>query len=221
MTTAVATVSAAKRALAEATATGSIDAIRDVAAMAAALQKGARARGLGIDAENAAAEVVIRAERSIGAILLTVPREKTGPKSGHKGVKGSTSKDSPTPFEEAVAAAGLNPKSAHQFQRIASLSDADFETLVEALRGRSERLARIDFVRAATPKPDKVAQEARSAILEAWHSEDAIPEVVKFVAAADKLVAHTDALPEEELRVVGEAVIRVRDWYNAQRAARV
>lgn len=64
------TIAPLRQALALATQASDIPALQDVRAMGAALQKGAATRGLGVTAENQAAEVVIRAERAIGAVLI-------------------------------------------------------------------------------------------------------------------------------------------------------
>lgn len=175
---------------------------------------------MGIDAENQAAEVVLRSERSIGAILLTVPRAKTGPAKGVKGTKGSTSKGSPTSFESAIEAAGLgsNPKAVHQFQTLATLPDDAFESLIAAHRDSGERIAKINFYAAAKPKfADPVA---RNEVLEAWRSEDPIPVVEKWLAANKALLAHADALPYEELNRIGRQLQDALNWYNDQRTRR-
>lgn len=220
---ALTTVGPLQQALAAATAAGDISAIKDVAAMATALRAGARARGMGIVSENQAAEVVIRAERTIGSILASIPREKTGPAKDVKGTLGSTSKDSPTSFEAAVMEAGLNRKTSWQFQLLARLTDEEFEALLARKQHDTERIARVDFVRAATPvepQDTPVARQARKDIVEALHADDDIPQVVAWLAATDRLLTLTDAIPTEELQAVGLKTKELVGWYNQQKAQR-
>lgn len=72
METQLATIPPLRTALTLATEAGDIVKMQDVRAMATAMQQGAKARGMGIEAENAAAEVVLRAERAIGQALLSL-----------------------------------------------------------------------------------------------------------------------------------------------------
>lgn len=73
--TALVTIAPLQHALALATEAGDIRKMKEVHALASALQKGAFARRMGIDAENQAAEVVLRAERAIGGVLSDLKAE--------------------------------------------------------------------------------------------------------------------------------------------------
>jgi hypothetical protein len=154
--TALTPITQAQRMLAEAKTLPDLREIHDFAIGARAW---AKARGIGIEAENDATEVILRAERRLGDILLSVPRSKTGPKS-------SPSEGSRTPFEETVAEAGLekNPKAVHHFQRLAEIDEARFEAMLRAARAVvGGRLSRIDLVRAIDKAQGKRAgaEEAR------------------------------------------------------------
>ena len=64
--TALEPISLARQALAEAT---TLPDMKSVRSWAEALRAYAKSRGLGIEAENQAAEIVIRAERKMGLVL--------------------------------------------------------------------------------------------------------------------------------------------------------
>lgn len=97
--TALVTTEPLKQALALATEAGDIKALKEVHALASALRKGAQARGMGLEAENQAAEVVIRSERAIG---LAIGELKASGRFGHQGDSG----DVRDKIIEALEAAG-------------------------------------------------------------------------------------------------------------------
>jgi hypothetical protein len=148
--TAVAVADPTVTAIAIAVEAGDIDSLKNTAAMASGLQKAAKARGLGIKDENKAAEVVLRAERGIGAVLLDLPRQ-TGDRP--HATKGSSSDVLRTPIQEALGILGMteNDKRPSLYQALARIDDETFEGLLEQAREKAERIAKVDFYRVAQP----------------------------------------------------------------------
>lgn len=223
----VATVAPLRAQLAVAEEAGDITAMKEVAAFATALQKGAQARGLGVAAENQAAEVVLRAERAIGTVIRGLPRAQTGPAKGKGGrapggeyVRGSTSDGTLTLYQQAVAAAGLdkNRKGAHQFQKLAELPEDDFEELLAQARAKAERIAKVDFYR-AVGAVGKVEPEAVKRVKEMLADEE--EETSQFAAFA-KAAGDLDLsqLPDEELAEVAAIIKGLAGQYNIERQRR-
>lgn len=223
---AVATIGPLQQALAAATVAGDIKGLKDVAAIASALKEGARARGMGVVSENQAAEVVVRAERAMGRVLLAL--EEDGLLLG----RGSwTEREQGGKTVQNIAASNvlrladldITPPLAFKLRLLARLADAAFEALLAEKRDGNERIAKVDFYRAATPveaHQTPIAKAARHDLVEAMQSESAITQVTDWLEATDALLALTDALPTEELRSVGLKATELVAWYNLQKQQR-
>lgn len=199
-----------KQALALAVEAGDIDALKDVAAMATALQKGAQARGMGIGAENQAAEVVLRAERAIGAALDLMT--EAGLRRGRGSNQHHSEGDDPPGLPEL----GISMKQAHLFRRLGDLPNDEFEALLTAAHESGKRIAKVNFY--STNKPDEFQREARNVVLEAWHSED---DPAAFVAwgKATRALIDGDLMPADVLTRVAPLIRELVDWYTERRAA--
>lgn len=127
---------------------------REVLDRAVAIKTYVKRRGIGIETENAASEVILRAERSIGGVLAAIERQPTGPS------KGLIAKVSPTPFEAAVTESGLGPKAAWQFQTLARATDEQFEDALRNAVAVEERLSRAAIER-YLPRPERAAPPVR------------------------------------------------------------
>lgn len=222
---ALVTVGPLQQALAAATAAGDISALKDVASMAAALRAGAKARGMGIVSENQAAEVVVRAERALGATLIRMADE--GARQPRGSVHGRLGGGSLSPTETNIPTieelTGVSRNVSAKWQALARLPEDEFEALLAEKREANERIARVDFLRAATPvEPHQtpIAKQARREVMEALHADDDIPQVVAWLAATDALVALTDALPTAELAAIGTKAKALVEWYNGQKQQR-
>lgn len=218
---AVAPIEPMKQAVAVATESGDVESLKQIASMADGLKAAARKRGLGIEQENKAAEVVLRAERGIGTILLSIPRAKTGPAKGTP--KGSTSSGSPTSFEKAMADAGLDPKTAHKFQQLAQLPDEEFESLLATKREGTERIARVDFIRLAIElrgpsKADQKQAKAAQAFMKDVAEE---PENLAFAAFRRASSAlDVGQLADVELVELASIIKGLAAAYNDERGRR-
>lgn len=157
-----------QKALALAAEAGDVDALKDVRAMGTALQRGAKARGMGVDAENAAAEVVLRSERAIGQTLLKMREEGVlaaqgdAPKRGNRFVRGLPPKSGPTP-ELTVADLPFTQHNVSDFTTLARLPDETFETMLNEAKNLRERIAKVNFYRRpADPKKEGPATKDES-----------------------------------------------------------
>ncbi len=146
----VALISKARNALMQATTLGEM---RDVHTWATAFRAGAQSRGLGIDAENEAAYIVISAERLMGAELARMARDGERQRQGdtlalNKGVTGSN-RGIPT-----LADLGFDNKVlVGRWQRLALIPDDVFERALKDgaidADGKPKRLSQVDFLKLA------------------------------------------------------------------------
>jgi len=125
-------LTAAARALAEAKTLDEIKQIRDVAVAAHTYAKAAK---LGLDAQNHAAEITLRAERKAGELLKHLEKDEGGrpPKNSfHRGMSLSE-------YRQVLEQNDIAPVTAFRWQQIADLPEQAFEQhIVEALAGGSE-----------------------------------------------------------------------------------
>lgn len=222
-TIALAPIAPLQQALALATEAGDMRALKEVHALASALRKGAQARGMGVQAENQAAEVVLRSERAMGqrlADMLTAGLRRASGKQTGRG-QGKEVASLPPTIDEVLSDAGIKatPPMLQGWRLLSEVPDDLFEQMIVASRERAERLAKVDFYRAA--KPDAKAQDARREVMEAWHAEDATPAYKAFAKATHTLTAGGMAeLPTDELAEVGGLIRSLVEAYNAAKAAR-
>jgi hypothetical protein len=99
-----------------------VDEVKEIRDQAEVARLYARERDLGLEAQNYAAEIKIRAERKLGALLAAVPRSQ-GLRSDLTSSPGVTK----SAYEETLAAAGINHNQGHQWQQIAAIEDPEFE----------------------------------------------------------------------------------------------
>lgn len=100
----------------------SVDEVKDVRDRAEALRMYAKQAGLGLDMQNQAAEVKLRAERRAGELLTEMPKNPGGRSTA-----------------DTLSAVGIAHHESSRWQRIASLPEAAFESYIElALESRRE-----------------------------------------------------------------------------------
>lgn len=142
--------------LAEARDFSDFKALRD---WATTLRAYGRARGLGIEAENEAAEYVLRAERGAGAELIRMVETGERPQRGGlwKGVahdadgrvpRGPLSQDN-APWKTTLRKLGISGNDAMDWQRLARIPDQDFENLLKTAR-RMGRVSKARFYQRVT-----------------------------------------------------------------------
>lgn len=220
MTNALTTIGPLQEALALATEAGDIDGLRDIAATATAFQKGAKARGMGIDAENTAAEVVLRAERALGRTLDIMSEEGLRRTRGAN-VQRPTSVGS-TATERAegdnlpgLSDLGITPKEAHLWRTLAAIPESEFEARFATVRDSGARIAKVDFYRLVKGKPAQKPEAERD-----MHGDGYTSVYTAFHKAALDVLKGIDQMPEDELRDLAATIKQLVTAYNAERARR-
>lgn len=225
--TALAPIEPLHHALALATEAGDIDALKDIHATATALREGARARGMGIGAENQAAEVVLRAERTIGLTLkdmqdrgeLAVRGQTFSPREPYtrtrNGKEESVASWSPTPTASTLADFGFTRQQASQFAALARIPDEEFESRFGTVRDSGARIAKVDFYRLVKGKPDGKPEAEREV-----HGDTFTATYAAFAKASKALVDDIAHLPSDELLALASDIRAVVNAYNAERARR-
>jgi hypothetical protein len=152
-TDSLALISMAHRALAEAVTLGDFRAIRDTAET---LRAGARARGMGIESENLAAEIVVRAERGMGGMDLDLPTtggarifDPSQTDRGQGALRGSEPSDRSLAVLLGMTDAGAS-SAMRRWRILARLTDEQFEAVVDRAKapredGTVRRIARVEF----------------------------------------------------------------------------
>jgi hypothetical protein len=210
-----------RQALALAIDAGDIDKLRDVAAMGSALQKGARARGLGIESENEAAEVVIRAERAIGLVLDRMAE------SGTRRTRGANIHRADGYNLPGLPELGISEKNAHNFRKLAALPDDRFELMMSDVRNHAARIAKVNFYAADRPRTitRDVAYTPEAGSLPSFtRFRQGAYELLEYVLAEDGTFAATGnqlkQLPLDELTQVGELLQELIHAYQSARSGR-
>lgn len=144
---ALTTISEARRALAECK---TLDDFRNFRDVATALRAYLKARGAGIDTENEAAELILRAERGAGAELIRMAEAgerspQGGPGNPYWGASAiANDKNKPT-----LRDLGVNWSESFRWRPLALIPDADFEGELREARALNKRIAKTDFYKLA------------------------------------------------------------------------
>ena len=140
----------------------------------------AKTRGLGVDAENKAAEYILRTERKIGAELIRMLEAGERQTVGRPEIESSRLDSLPN-----RATLGVDSNQARDWQRLARMPEDVFETMLAEVKATRERIAKINFYAASRPvriddpapeRPDTLGyallQEAANDLL-GWQVDDA------------------------------------------------
>ena len=218
-------ISAAQRMLAAAETIPDLSAVHDYAAAALTW---ARQRGLGIDAENEAAEVIWRSERRMGQSLAAAKEAGQLPMGG--GVLGSnqhvkrTAADSTEADQERVEEMNwlhrlkLTKNDSANFQLAAAVPEERFEAMLREMKMHVQRLSKVNLYRAG--------REARGKAQVPETSEDS--GFAQFRAGVHKLIGWqvTEAglgfttenrlkyLPKDELAQIKELCQMLANAYS-------
>ena len=142
---ALANLSAATTALAEAR---TLDDVKRILDIAEAARTYARAAKLGLDAANYATEIKLRAERKAGDLLAQLERGN-GPGRGHTAEKMS---QDVTPFSEYSAVLNendINRMTANRWQTVATIPDEVFEAHIAETKADGDELSTAGLLRVA------------------------------------------------------------------------
>jgi site-specific DNA-methyltransferase (adenine-specific) len=141
-------LSQAKRTLAKVT---SVSEVKDIRDRAEAIRIYAKQAGHGLEIQNNAAEIKIRAERRAGELLADSPKNVGGRRKTDCSVQ--------TVRPDTLEQLGIEPTQSHRWQRIASLPEKTFETRIAEVQDAGLELTSSDIVKLA--KREKRTREKR------------------------------------------------------------
>ena len=176
----------------------SIDEAKGIRDKAEALRHYAKQQGLGLEAQNKAAEIKIRAERRAGEILAEVPRtppEKRNAITPHAGGKSKT-------YEQVLKDADIKPTTADRWQAEASIPEPIFEAFVATAKEHGAELtsaATLAFAKANSPDiHTDIAKSVREDPCVRWVK--ALGGVTDLVRALEPLSRKIDAATKKNTR---------------------
>ena len=158
MTDALAKLSAATQALAEAR---TLDDVKQIHDMAQAAQVYARAAKLGLEAQNHAAEVKLRAERKAGELLAqleTKPGERTDLTSSNVG-RGSE-------YRAVLEETGTTRQDANRWEQIAEIPEPVFEQHLEDVQAARRELTTTGALRLAKEQKREGVRQVNRRLVE-------------------------------------------------------
>jgi hypothetical protein len=221
--TAITPITEARRMLSEATTVPSLVNLHDFATTAKAW---ARARGMGVEAENEATEIILRVERKMGSLLLSIPRLSFAERQERH--LPTSDRSQQTPLNAVLSEMGLHAKSreAFDFQRLASIEEERFEAMLAAARSGG-RVAKVNFY-TAIAKADKRRSGTTERSESADPSFDAIIRARNVVLGWDVDEEGGEGptknglmqLADDELRVVATAIKSLAIAYNEAKGLR-
>lgn len=201
-------------ALAVATEAGDIQQLQHVAAMATGLQSAAKARGLGIDAENTAAEVVIRAERAIGKVLIRMSEEGVRfPEAGGHRVR--QQEEGMLSLADLGFESEADRKATQRWQLLAAVPEDEFEARFGTVRDSGARISKVDFYRLVKGKPERKPEAEQE-----MHGDTFTSTYAAFAKASKALVDDITQLPADEMLALATDIRTLVSAYNAERARR-
>ena len=133
----------AVRMLAEA---GTLEEVKHVHDLAQAAAEYARAARLGLEAQNSAAEIKLRAERKAGEMLAGLERQP-GPGRGHTAEKISTDGNLLYDYRSVLEETDTPYQTANRWQKIAALPDEQFEEYIAETKAERAELTTTGILR--------------------------------------------------------------------------
>ena len=171
---ALAKLSAATYALAEAK---TLDDVKRIIDIAEAARTYARAAKLGLEAANHAAEVKLRAERKAGELLQQLERDKGGRPAENSFQAGTSFSE----YRAVLTDSDIAPTTAHRWQTVAQVPDEVFEEHVATVQQEQRELTSAGLLRLAgeikqaaeTIAPPPVEKPATATIsVQDWNDAD-------------------------------------------------
>ena len=136
MTNALDKLSTAARMLAEASDLKEIQQVRSIALAAAEYAKAAK---IGLEAQNTAAEIKIRAERKAGGLLAELKRDNTFHGNQNTSVIANVG-DHRSEYTQALKDSGMSGQDARRWQTIAKMPEEEFEREIQQTKNNSNEL---------------------------------------------------------------------------------
>lgn len=196
--------------------------LRDLRDYATGAKAWAKARGLGVESENEATEVILRAEREIGRILREM-RENGLISDGNPHLRGTevvTTKD--------LVGFSARDRRASDWMRLSDLPAEKFEAMLAAAKAiEGARIAKVNFYTAIDRATD-VRGEAGSRSTPTDPGFDALRRgafaLLGWRVEEDGREGPTEngllSLPEDELVVIANIIRSLAVAYNEAKAAR-
>lgn len=138
-----------------------VDEAKNIRDKAESLRHYAKQQGLGLEAQNKAAEIKIRAERRAGEILSEI--ERTPPEKRHISPQAGGKSEPRQTYAETIKNAGIAPETGRRWQAEASVPEPIFESFVAAARESTAELtsaAVVTLAKSISDKPTKEREEA-------------------------------------------------------------
>jgi hypothetical protein len=137
----------------------SVDEAKKIRDTAEALRHYAKQQGIGLEAQNKAAEIKIRAERRAGELLAAVERKDHKPRKTTRRPDGSI-----TTYTDTIKSAGISEPSARRWQSISKIPEPQFEAFVQTAKEEGHELTSADAERFSKEiKPDVVSRASKNA----------------------------------------------------------
>lgn len=191
--------------------------------VAAAAEIYARRQHLGEEAQGLAVSIKVEALRKLGEMLHTTPKS-VGVKLNGRDIFGGTKSEPPKTDAATLSDLGLTKKESAVAQKLAKLSDEDFEQVRDGHVTVAKALAAVQGAKAkpVTPPP-KAAQETKpppdegpsaEELREASAAEQADAEVVRLLLESDDKLAALAARCKQQAAQIAILESRVRGLTN-------
>lgn len=177
-----------------------VDEAKQIADQGRALAVYVRARKAGLEAEQDAIEIVIRAKARIGEILAQLERDDAAA-AGRKGGRGKRAAEvgnAPTQRAAALESAGISRKEAVACEKLAAAPAHVLELHIAGVRSRSEKLTTAGTIAAVSHGGDYDSDE--------WYTPGAVIE------AARRVLGEIDVDPASCARA--QKTVRAKKYYT-------
>lgn len=126
-----------------------VDQAKGIRDTARAAETWLRAKKAGLDAQNAATEIVLRAERRLGELTREMPKASKA-EAGRAGGKASRN-DGLASKSSALTSLGASKQEASRWEKLAGIPEARFEEQIATVKAKAEKLTTTVVLGTAKP----------------------------------------------------------------------